>query len=72
MMTVDKLFGTKLLSKAKRAALKLAKREIERILAKPDLPAGVAVTASEDGVMLEGKTVKSRAVTDPSVRDIAR
>ena len=67
MMKFDKL-----LEKAKRAALKLAKREIERILAKPDLPAGVAVTAREDGVTLEGKNLKSRAVKDPSVRDIAR
>lgn len=67
MMKFDKLFA-----KAKRAALKLAKREIERILAKPDKPAGVAMTASEEGVALEGKDLKSRVVTDSTVRDIAR
>jgi hypothetical protein len=67
MMKFDKLFA-----KAKRAALKLAKREIERILAKPDKPAGVTMTATDDGVALEGKGLKSRAVTDPKVRDIAR
>jgi hypothetical protein len=66
-MKFDKLFA-----KAKRAGLKLAKREIERILAKPDRPKGVTMTASEDGVVLEGKALKSRAVTDPAVRDIAR
>ncbi len=72
MMKFDKLFSDRLLSRAKRAALKLAKREIERILAKPDLPAGVSMTASDDGVILTGKGLKSRAVTDPAVRDIAR
>jgi hypothetical protein len=67
MMKFDKLFA-----KAKRAALKLAKREIERILAKPDKPAGVTMTATDQGIALEGKDLKSRAVTDPAVRDIAR
>ncbi len=67
MMKFDKLFA-----KAKRAALKLAKREIERILSKPDTPAGVTMTPTDNGIILAGKGLKSRAVADPAVRDIAR
>jgi hypothetical protein len=62
----------KLLARAKRIALKLAQREIACILAKTDRPADVKVSASEDGVALEGRNLKARVVTDPSVRNIAR
>jgi hypothetical protein len=62
----------KLLARAKRIALKLAQREIERILAKKDVPTGVKVSATEEGVALEGRDLKARVVTDPAVRNITR
>ena len=66
----------KILSFAKRTALKLVAREIARILAKADVPKDVAkdvkLEALEDGVALEGKDLKARAVTDAAVRNIAR
>ena len=61
-----------LLKKAARLALKLADREIDRILAKTDRPADVTATRIEAGVVLEGPALKERAVTDPAVRDAAR
>jgi hypothetical protein len=62
----------KLLKKAGRIALKVARREIDRILAKPDLPKDVKLEATDDGIKLEGKSLKSRTVSDPKVRTIAR
>lgn len=61
-----------ILKAAKRIGLRLAKREIERIIAKQDLPKGVTAEATPEGVVLSGKKLKRRAVTDPKVRDIAR
>ena len=61
-----------LIAKAKRLALRLAAKEIERILAKDDLPKDVTAEATPDGVVLSGKRLKRRAVTDPRVRDVAR
>ncbi len=62
----------KLIERAKRMALKLAQREIARILAKQDLPKDMKVGPAEGGVALEGKKLKSRFVTDPKVRDVTR
>ena len=61
-----------LLGHAKRLALQLVGREIERILAKGDLPKDVTAEATPEGVVLSGKKLKRRAVTDPRVRDVAR
>lgn len=61
-----------LLKKAARLALKLADREIDRIIAKKDRPADVSATRGDAGVILEGPDLKARAVTDPAVRDAAR
>ncbi len=61
-----------LMKKAARLALKLADREIDRILAKTDRPADVNATRTDAGVVLEGPALKERAVTDPAVRDAAR
>ncbi len=62
----------KLMKKAGRIALKVARREIDRILAKPDLPKDIRLEAKNDGIKLDGKHLKSRAVSDPKVRNIAR
>ncbi len=67
MMKLDKL-----LAAAKQIALQLAKREIDRILAKAEQVPGVQAQATEEGVVLTGKDIASRAVIDPQVRDIAR
>ena len=61
-----------LLKKAARLALKLADREIDRILAKTDRPADVTAARTDTGVVLEGPALKERAVADPAVRDAAR
>jgi hypothetical protein len=61
----------KLLKHAARLALKVAQREIERILAK-HAPEGVKVEASDEGVAISGKELKARVVSDPDVRNIAR
>jgi hypothetical protein len=71
-MKLDKIVGSKLFDFAKRTALKLAAREIARILAKADLPKDVSVEALESGVVVKGKNIKARTVTEPAVRDIAR
>jgi hypothetical protein len=62
----------RLLKKAGRIALKAIGQEIDRILAKPDLPKDVKVEATDDGIKLEGKALKSRTISDPKVRNIAR
>ncbi len=62
----------KLLERAKRMALKLAQREIARILAKQDLPKDVKLSAADDGVAVEGRKLKSRFIFDPEVRDAVR
>ncbi len=62
----------KLLSFAKRIALKLAARQIERILAKADHPKDVTLERTDSGVAIEGKDLKARTVTDADVRNIAR
>lgn len=61
-----------LLKKAARLALRLADKEIDRILAKTDRPADVSATRADEGVSLEGPQLRERAVTDPAVRDVAR
>ncbi len=66
-MKLDKILGF-----AKRTALKLAAREIARILAKSDRPKDVSVQAVDGGIAVEGKNLKARTVTDAAVRDIAR
>lgn len=63
---------TKLLAKAKHLALKLAGREIDRILAKTDRPADVTASPVEGGVAFDGPNLKARAVSDPAIRDLAR
>jgi hypothetical protein len=67
MMKLDKI-----LAAGKRIALQLARREIERILAKEDRPADVKAEATEEGVVLSGPKLKARVVSDPSVRNAAR
>jgi hypothetical protein len=62
----------RLMKKAGRIALKVVRREIDRILAKPDLPKDVAIEPTDEGMKLAGKNLKSRAVSDPKVRNIAR
>ncbi len=62
----------KLMAQAKRLALRLAKREIDRILAKAEQVPGVRAEATDEAVVLSGKGLKSRAVSDPSLRDVAR
>jgi hypothetical protein len=62
----------RLMKKAGRIALKVVRREIDRILAKPDLPKDVKLETTDEGIKLEGKALKSRAVSDPQVRNIAR
>lgn len=61
-----------LLKKAARLALRLADREIERIIAKTDRPADVHAERDEKGVALSGPNLKARAVTEQAVRDAAR
>lgn len=62
----------KLIERAKRMALKLAQREIARILERQDLPKDVKLSPTEGGVRLAGKKLKSRIITDAKVRDVAR
>ncbi len=62
----------KLLLRAKRIALRIAKREIERILTKEDLPKDVKLEATDDGVVMTGRNLKARSVSDEAVRNIAR
>jgi len=61
-----------LLKKAGRIALQLADREIDRILAKTDRPTDVTAEKSASGVVLTGRKLRQRAVTDPAIRDAAR
>lgn len=61
-----------LLKQAKRLALALARKEIERILARAEATLGVEAEATDEGVVLTGNNLKSRAVNDPQVRDVAR
>ncbi len=61
-----------LLAAGKRIALRLARREIDRILAKEDRPADVKVEATDEGVVLSGPKLKQRVVSDPAVRNAAR
>ncbi len=64
-------FG-QLIKFAKRRALELARREIDRILEKANAVPGVEAEASDAGVVLKGKKLKKRTVSDPLVRDISR
>ncbi len=61
-----------LLNKAKRIALRAAGSEIERILARAEKIPGVSAEAVDEGVVLSGKGLGSRAITDPQVRDVAQ
>jgi hypothetical protein len=66
-MKFDKLLGF-----AKRIALTLVAREVERVLAKADRPKDVTLERVDGGVAVEGKDIKARTVTDAAVRNIAR
>ncbi len=61
-----------LLKRAGKLALDLVKSEIVRIVNKSDRPADVKATATEEGVILEGRKLKRRAIDDPSIRDAAK
>jgi hypothetical protein len=62
----------KIVAAGKRIALKLARAEIDRILAKTDRPKDVSAVASDDGVILTAPNLKQRVVSDPAVRNAAR
>jgi hypothetical protein len=62
----------KLLMRVKRIALRIAQREIERILAKEGLPKDVKLEATDEGVTMTGRNLKARSVSDDAVRNIAR
>ena len=61
-----------LLAKGRRLALWLVAKEIERILAKGDRPKDVTAEASAEGVVLKGRKLKRRAVTEAAIRNAAR
>ena len=44
---------------------------IRHIAAKP-LPPGVSADASDDGIILSGKRLRRRYITDPNLRNFAR
>jgi hypothetical protein len=43
----------------------------QRIVARANLPADVAIVASEGGVTITGKRLRRRIITDPAIRNFA-
>lgn len=60
-----------LLSKAQTVAAKRRTALIGR-LANENPPPGVTVTRSDDGVVLSGKNLRSRLITDATLRNFGR
>ena len=58
-----------------RATEQLAQAQVERTilrLASMSLPPGVTSEATRDGVILRGKNLKPRVITDPDLRNFGR
>ncbi len=64
-----------MLTQVTDAVTKVTEREVQRTilrLASLSLPAGVASEATKDGVVLRGKNLKHRVITDPNLRSFGR
>jgi hypothetical protein len=61
----------KLTAAAERRANDAVKRQIDR-LAQTPTPSGVSVDATAGGIILTGKNLRRRMLTDPSLRNFGR
>jgi hypothetical protein len=62
----------RLVARAEPIAAEAAERTRDRILARAQLPAGVQAQAISDGILLSGKRLRLRMMTDPALRNFAR
>lgn len=64
-----------MLSGLTQRATRIADAQVERTilrLASMSLPPGVTSEATRDGVILRGKNLKPRVITDPDLRNFGR
>jgi hypothetical protein len=64
-----------MLSSLTQRANRLAEAQVERTilrLASMSLPPGVTSEVTRDGVVLRGKQLKQRVITDPDLRNFGR
>ena len=61
----------KLNAAVERSAADAVSRQIARLATKPT-PPGVSADASDDGIILSGKRLRRRYITDPNLRNFAR
>ena len=61
----------KLNAAVERSAADAVSRQITRLATKPK-PPGVSAEAGDDGIILSGKRLRRRYITDPNLRNFAR
>ncbi len=61
----------RIIGKAQAVAAQRRNAQIER-LAQATPPPGITVARSEDGIVLSGKRLRRRLITDPALRSFGR
>jgi len=61
----------RIIRKAQAIATQKRNAQIERLVRVTPLP-GITLTRSEEGVVLSGKRLRRRLITDPAVRSFGR
>ena len=61
----------RMIAKAQAVAAQRRNAQIER-LAQDTPPPGITITRTEDGVVLSGKRLRRRLITDPALRSFGR
>jgi len=61
----------RIIRKAQAIATQKRNAQIERLVQATPLP-GITLTRSEEGVVLSGKRLRRRLITDPAVRSFGR
>ncbi len=58
--------------RAEQLGADIARKARDRILARKDPPSGVRAQAIDGGIVLSGKRLRRRLITDPALRNFAR
>jgi DNA-binding transcriptional MocR family regulator len=61
----------RMIAKAQAVAAQRRNAQIER-LAQDTPPSGITITRTEEGVVLSGKRLRRRLITDPALRSFGR
>lgn len=62
----------KLTARGEHVGVKAAERVRDRLMARSNPVSGVQIAAAQEGILLSGKHLRHRFVTDPRLRNLIR